>query len=124
MSILTPAEKAQVKDDVRKIITSSGETVRILRPSIQDKGSFYGSKETGFSEIAESRPCEAKRLSPEDIRMTGHDLIMHVLPDTDVAEGDILEFEDSKYRVTDIVSHNCFGVVTHLELKLEKDRHG
>ena len=122
MSFLSESEKDIIQFDIRTIIESTGETAKVLRPVTAENDSFYGERISDFTIIEGSIPCESQDLSPDDIQMKDHDLIMNVLPDADVRENDLIEFKDHKYRVSDVISHNCFGCITHLELKLEKDR--
>ena len=124
MSFLTNEEKQVILDDMKIIFQSTGKTAKVLRPVMDGQNSFYGSKQTDLLEIADSVACLTVDLSPDDILMKKHDLIMHVLPDVDVNESDIIEFEGDQYKVTDLVIHNCFGVKTHLELMLKRNKSG
>ena len=122
MSFLSENEKDIIQFDIKTIIESTGETAKVLRPSVAQNDSFYGERISDLTEIAGSIPCESQDLSPDDIQMKNHDLIMNVLPDADVTEDDFIVSKGFKYRVSDIITHNCFGCITHLELKLEKDK--
>ena len=121
MSVITAEEKASIAGDVRRIIEACGETARILRPEKEEEDSFFGPHESGETEISAAAPCELQHLPPEAVVQQGHDSVLHVLPDADVNENDFVEVEENRYRVTDIVPHDCFGVITHLELRLEKE---
>ena len=122
MSFLSESEKNIIQFDIKSIIESTGETARILRPAAVQNDSFYGEKKADLTEIAGSIACESQDLSPDDIQVKDHDLIINVLPDADVRENDFIVSKGFKYRVSDIITHNCFGCITHLELKLEKDQ--
>lgn len=119
MSILSPQEKMRVAADVKTIIEASGETARILRPAKQGADTFYGSREVSETEVAAAIPCELRHLPPEEVQQKGHDALLHVLSEADVQEGDFAIVSGVRYRVTDLKPHNCFGVVTHVELALE-----
>ena len=121
MNVLSPQEKVRVAADVKTIIESSGETASVLRPNRQGTDSFFGAHEAGETEIA-NIPCELRHLPPEEVQQKGHDAELHVLPGAPVQEGDFTVVGGIRYRVTDVKPHNCFGVVTHLEIKLELEQ--
>ena len=121
MTILSDSEKMQAVSDIRAMIEAGGTTARILRPAKAGLDSFFGAHEAAEVEIAAAIACELQDLPPEEVQQTGHDAALHVLPDVDVAEGDFTEVNGVRYRVTDRVEHNLFGVVTHLELRLERE---
>ena len=124
MSVLTAEERAAIAGDVRRIIEACGDIARVLRPEKQGEDSFFGPHESGETEIHAAIPCELQHLPPEEIIQQGHDSVLHVFPDTDVKENDFVEVGGVRYRVTDVVPHDCFGAVTHLELRLEKEYRG
>jgi hypothetical protein len=124
MSVLSAEEMVAITGDVRQIIEACGETARILRPEKSGTDSFFGPHESGEAIIASNVPCELQHLSPEAVIQKGHDAVLHVLPDAGVIENDFVEVAGVRYRVTDIVPHNCYGVITHFELRLEKEYRG
>ena len=121
MTILSDSEKTQAASDIRKMIEAGGQTARILRPVKAGLDSFFGAHEAAEVEIAAFAPCELQDLPPEEVQQTGHDAALQLLPDADIAEGDFVEVAGIRYRVTDIAPQNLFGVVTHLELRLERE---
>ena len=121
MTILSQREQQQIAADVRLVIESSGETARVLRPNRQGADTFFGAHEAAEVEVAVI-PCELRHLPPEEVQQKGHDAELHVLPGAPVLEGDFAVMVGVRYRVTDVKPHNCFGVVTHLELKLELEQ--
>ena len=122
MTILKNSEKNILKNDIRKIIESTGDVIKILRPSKAGQNTFYGSKQTGLTVIADSVICEKIDLLPDNTVSKEHDLILHLPPETDIREDDLIEYKNSRYKVTDIVAHNCFGAITHIEIKTERDK--
>ena len=122
MTILKNSEKNILKNDIRKIIESTGDFLKILRPEKTGQNSFYGSKQTGLAVITDSVICEKIDLLPDNTVSKEHDLIVNIPPETDIKEDDLIEYKSTRYKVTDIVKHNCFGAITHLELKTERDK--
>ena len=122
MEILSNDEKLNIQADMKTIIDSFGIIVIIYRPAKDRVNTFYGSKQTGLTRIYDSIKCEIIDLSPDDSRMKGHDLLVNILPDIEIKEDDIFEINNIKYKVKDIIVHNCFGAITHKEIKLERDK--
>ena len=122
MSFLSTEEEKTIQDDMKIIIEASGNKAKILRPVVDGQDTFYGSRQKSLFEISTSVACEIVDLSPDDILMKKHNLIMYVLPYIDVNESDVVEFKGDQYKITDLVIHNCFGVATHLELMLKRNR--
>ena len=106
--------------DTAELIQASGETAEILRPSISGSGDFAGPHEPSEESLG-SVVIEFKQLSPEELKQVGADGVCSMLPETDVSEGDILVYNDARYRVVDVKPENCFGAVTHLTVKLERE---
>ena len=106
--------------DTAELIGASGETAELLRPSVVCEGEFAGPYEPSEESLG-SVPIEFQQLSPEELKQVGADGLCSMLPATDVAEGDILVFNEVRYRVSDVKPVNCFGVVSHLVVKLERE---
>ena len=106
--------------DMAELIRASGETAEILRPSVSGSGDFAGPHEPSEESLG-SVVIEFKQLSPEELKQIGADGVCSMLPDSDVAEGDILVYNGDRYRVTDVKPENCFGAVTHLTVRLERE---
>ena len=111
----------QAQREVRWLILQSGVTGIVTRPQAAGEGTFYGPAETAEEEIG-SVPIEMQDLSPKDLTEIGADAVAHVLPDSGVREQDFLAIGKTRYRVTEVKPHNFFGMVTHLELHLERER--
>ena len=122
MEVLTDNEKLNIQTDMKTIIGSFGVNASVYRPVKENINTFYGSKQTGLTKIYDSIKCEIIDLSPDDSRMKGHDLLVNILSDVEIKEDDIFEIKNIKYKVKDIIIHNCFGVITHKEIKLERMR--
>ena len=106
--------------DTAELILASGETAELLRPVVSGAGEFAGPHEPSEESLG-TVVIEFKQLSPEELKQIGADGVCSMLPDSDVAEGDIVVYDDARYRVTDIKRENCFGAVTHLTVKLERE---
>jgi len=118
--MLEPHEKAMIALSTAELIRISGEIAEILRPSVEGVGEFAGPHESSEESLG-SVPIEFKQLSPDDLKQIGADGMCSMLPDADVVEGDILVFAEVRYRVSDVKPMNCFGVVSHLVVKLERE---
>ena len=117
--LLDSKERAMMSADVNEIIEEFSETAEHLRPNTGGAGSFSGSFEASESSLG-NIPLEFKQLSPDDLKQIGANGVCSVPADSDVLEGDILLYQDVRYRVTDVKRENCFGAVTHLTAKLER----
>ena len=106
-------------EDVGALIEAFSEIAELIRPVVSGAGSFTGSYEPEESPLGVI-PLEFKQLSPEELKQLGADGVCSLLPDADIQEGDILVYQDARYRVTDVKRENCFGAVTHLTVKLER----
>ncbi|NQT35819.1 hypothetical protein HQ587_11560 [bacterium] len=106
--------------DTAELIRASGETAELLRPSVAGAGGFAGPHEP-IEESLGSVPIEFHQLSPDELKQIGADGMCSMLPETDVAEGDILILNEVRYRVSDVKPVNCFGAVSHLIVKLERE---
>jgi len=120
LTLLTDAEKQVMVYSTAELILASGETAEILRPSVSGSGGFAGPHEPAEDSLG-TVAIEFRQLSPEELKQLGADGVCSMLPDSDVAEGDILVYDDARYRVTDIKRENCFGAVTHLTVRLERE---
>lgn len=125
MAILTTEEKADAIAEFQLIIESTGDLATIIRPDkteVQPSDPF-GKIESSEAVIVTNVPVEFISLDPTEVIQEGHDKIGNVLPNTDVKENDFIIDQSNtniRYRITDVVKHNLFGAITHLELKLER----
>ena len=118
--MLEPHEKEMVALSTAELIQMSGEIAEILRPSVVGAGDFAGPHEASEESLG-SMPIEFKQLSPDELKQVGADGMCSMLTDTDVAEGDILIYNNVRYCVSDVKPTNCFGAVSHLIVKLERE---
>ena len=118
--MLESHEKQMISLDVAELIRASGETAEILRPAVAGAGEFAGPHAPGEESLG-IVPIEFQQLSPDDLKQLGADGLCSMLPDADVAEGDILIFNEVRYSVSDVKPVNCFGAVSHLIVKLERE---
>ena len=106
--------------DTAELIRASGETADLLRPRVAGAGGFAGPHEPNEESLG-SVPIEFQQLSPDELKQVGADGMCSMLPETDVSEGDILVYDEVRYRVTNVKPVNCFGAVSHLIVKLERE---
>ena len=66
-------------------------------------------------------PIEFQQLSPDNLKQIGADGLCSMLTDSDVIEGDILVIEGIRYTVSDVKPVKCFGAVSHIQVKLERE---
>ena len=118
--MLESQEKQMITLDTAELIRASDQTAELLRPTVAGAGGFVGPHEPN-EELLGSVPIEFQQLSPEELKQIGADGICSMVPETDVSEGDLLVYEEVRYRVTDVKPVNCFGAVSHLIVKLERE---
>ena len=118
--MLETMDKQMMKSDVENVIISFGKSMTVYRSVKVNVGSFAGSNKTNESTIGEY-PIEQKLLSPKSLTEIGADLVITCGSETDISEGDRVVIENQNYIVSHINPENAFGVVTHLEVNLEKD---
>ncbi len=106
--------------DTAELICASSQTAQLLRPSVASIGEFTGPHEPTEESLG-TVPIEFQQLSPDELKQIGADGMCSMLPETDVSEGDLLVYNEVRYRVTDVKPVNCFGAVSHLVLKLERE---
>ena len=106
--------------DTSELIRASGETAELLRPVVSGAGEFAGPHEPSEESLG-TVAIEFKQLSPEELKQIGADGMCSMLPEIDVREGDIVVYNGDRYRVTDVKPENCFGAVTHLTVRLERE---
>ena len=118
--MITEADKRMMTLDVAELIRMSGQTAEIRRSEATGAGSFAGPGESSESVVGVV-PIEFQQLSPEELKQIGADGVCSLLPDADVREGDVVVFGNVRFVVTDVRSENCFGAVTHLTVRLERE---
>ncbi len=106
--------------DTVELIRASGQTVELFRPTVAGAGGFAGPHEPNEESLG-FVPIEFQQLSPDELKQVGADGMCSMFPETDVSEGDILVYDEVRYRVTDVKPVNCFGAVSHLVVKLERE---
>ena len=117
--LVTAKDRDKMSAEVSTVIEAFTETAEIIRPNMAGAGSFAGSHESAETSLG-MIPLEFKQLAPEDLKQIGADGVCSIPPDSDVQENDILLYQGSRYRVTELKPENCFGAVTHLTVKLER----
>ena len=118
--MLESHEKQMIGLDTTELIRASGETAEILRPAVAGAGDFAGPHAPSEESLG-IVTIEFQQLSPDELKQIGADGLCSMLPDTDVAEGDILIFNEVRYCVSDVKPVNCFGAVSHMVVKLERE---
>ena len=118
--VLETSEKQMITLDVAELIRASGETAEMLRPTFASADDFAGPHAPSEESLG-TVPIEFQQLSPDELKQIGADGLCSMLPDADVKEGDILVFEETRYTISDVKPVNCFGAVSHLVVKLERE---
>ena len=121
MPLMTDREKRVVERDVTELVHGEGVFCRITRPEVTGGDDFYGPHESSEQVINEELAVEFHFGKPEDIEQEGVDASADVEFEADVAEGDFLEFEDVRYRVTNVEPRTVFGAQSHKRLILERE---
>jgi len=111
----------QAKREVEWLIRQSGVTGTLSRPVTSGQDSFYGTHE-GSEAVQGEVNVEMQDLAPKDLTEIGADAVACALSDSGVQEQDFLIVGETRYRVTEVKPHNFFGVVTHLDLHLTRER--
>jgi len=117
--LVTEQDRDAMAADVNAVIEAFTETAEIIRPTVTGVGSFAGSYEAEETSLG-TIPLEFKQLSAEELKQIGADGVCSIPPDSGIQENDILLYQGSRYRVTELKPENCFGAVTHLTVKLER----
>jgi len=118
--MITDGELQMMSLDIAELIRMSGQSAEIRRADTVNAGSFDGPAEGTETQVA-IVPIEFQQLSPEELKQIGADGVCSMLPETDVREGDLVVFGDVRYVVSDVRRENCFGAVTHLTVRLERE---
>ena len=121
--VLDTLDKQMMQTDVDNVILSFGKSMTVFRSVKINTGSFAGGHKTNETTIGEY-PIEQKLLSPKSLTEIGADLVVICGSETDISEGDRIEIENQNYIASHINPENAFGVVTHLEVNLEKSLTG
>ena len=120
MTLLTGREKAQSKEDVRRMIIASGQEAALSRC---DPGeNLFGHEDETFVEVGTIH-VEMNRTPPDDLP-GDIDAVASALPEADVRAEDRLEIESETYRVQTVIEERLFGAVTHKALRLVKIHDG
>ncbi len=117
--LVTEQDRDAMAADVNAVIEAFTETAEIIRPTVTGVGSFAGSYEAEETSLG-TIPLEFKQLSAEELKQIGADGVCSTPPDSGIQENDILIYQESRYRETELKLENCFGAVTHLTVKLER----
>ena len=120
-SVLRPDRAIERPRDVAELVHGEGTTCRIIRPDVAGQDDFYGPHEPSEQVIHEALPVEFHFGSPQDLEQEGVDATADVEFEPDVVEGDFLEFEGVRYRVTDVEPRTVFGAKSHKRLILERN---
>lgn len=118
--MLSESEKVTMALDIAELIRMSGQTAEIRRGEPAGAGSFEGVTSPEETLVAVV-PIEFQSLSPEELKQIGADGLCSMLPNSGVREGDLVVFDDVRFVVSDVRAENCFGAVTHLTVRLERE---
>jgi len=122
--MLSGIEKQTLKADMADLLSSFGKSMTVFRSAVVNGGSFSGSNQTPEVRMGEAN-VEEKLLAPNALTDDGADRIVYCPGQTDIQEGDRVEMDDRSFLVSHVDPQNAFGVVTHLEVTLNRDkRHG
>lgn len=122
--MLLADEKNRIQADIRDLIEQSGQSGKLLRPQTTGVGSFDGPVEADETVAVESFPLEWHPGSPDDLKQIGMSGSAHVLPDLDIREKDMVEFENHRYRVTDVRPIDLFGTSVYQVVQVEREYRG
>lgn len=118
---VTDREKRVIEREITGLVKAEGTTCRITRPAVTGTGEFYGPREGAETVIAEALPVEFHYGRPDNLEQEGADATSDVEFGADVKEGDFVEFEGVRYRVTDIEPHPLYGAQAYKTLCLTRE---
>ena len=118
--MLSLRDKQSMQTEVENVIISFNKMMTVYRSEKADVGSFAGGHQTSEISVGEY-PIEQKLLSPKSLTEISADLVIVCSGETDIKESDRIEINDDSFIVSHINPENAFGIVTHLEINLEKD---
>ena len=119
--MITDREKRVIERETTGLVKAEGTTCRITRPAVAGTGEFYGPREGAQIVIAEALPVEFHYGRPDNLEQEGADATADVEFGADAKEGDFMEFEGVRYRVTDVEPHTLYGARAYKTLVLERE---
>jgi hypothetical protein len=119
--LVTDREKRVIERDMDGLVKAEGTTCKITRPSATGTGEFYGPREGAETVIAEALPVEFHYGRPDNLEQEGADATADVEFGSDVKEGDFLEYQGVRFRVTDVDPHTLYGARAYTTLVLERE---
>ena len=121
MPLITEREKRVIETDLTDLVRAEETTCKITRPAISGTGEFYGPREGAETLIADALPVEFHYGSPDNLEQEGADATADVEAGSDVKEGDFLEYQGVRFRVTDVEPHTLYGARAYTTLVLERE---
>ena len=119
--LVTDREKRVIERDTGDLVKAEGTTCRITRPAVAGTGEFYGPREGAETVIADALSVEFHYGRPDNLEQEGADATADVEAGSDVKEGDILEYQGVRFRVTDVDPHTLYGARAYTTLVLERE---
>ncbi len=121
MSLLEAKDKDFITDNVRELITSSGQTGSRYVPDSTAEN-LYGRNDTPYV-AGGAFSLELQTLPAETLTKMAADAVINILPDQELNPEDRLEIRGVMYKVLNVEEQNCFGTISHKTVKLVK-HHG
>ena len=119
--LVTDREKRVIERDMNDLVKAEATTCKVTRPAIAGTGEFYGPREGAETVIAEALPVEFHYGTPDHLEQEGADATADVEAGSDVREGDFLEYQGVRFRLTDVDRHTLYGARAYTTLVLERE---
>ena len=119
--LVTDREKRVIERDTGDLVKAEGTTCKVTRPAVAGTSEFYGPRECAVTVINAALPVEFHYGRPDNLEQEGADATADVEAGSDVKEGDILEYQGVRFRVTDVDPHTLYGARAYTTLVLERE---
>ncbi len=121
MTLLAAKDKGFITDNVRELITGSGQTGTRYTPGPAAEN-LYGQNDVPYV-AGESFPLEFQSLLAETLTKMKADAVINILSDQELSAEDRVEINGAMYKVLSVEEQNCFGMVSHKTVRLV-EQHG
>jgi len=115
-----PEDRKFMSDSVNEVISSFNQVMHVTRPQELNQPSFSGRKKAPLTVVG-TYAIDMDLLNPGSLVEKGADLAIQCGGQTDIRENDRVDVDGAHFIVSHVKPQNLGGVITHLEIDLEKD---